>query len=379
MATTSMQKKTQPPQETPLKRIARLLVNPSTTDIGAKDTGDEQWFVLAVEHGVASLLSESLLHHPTHKASPIAKLAQDYDLHHSRRIALLDYQYQQVLQALHQNHIRFVVLKGYALAFSVYSRPSLRSRSDIDILIDPSQQGELRKIMTDMGFANPRGWQPKEILNQFSMRKTLSAGLNIDFDIHLKINNDVNLKGLLQLDELLTNATRLKQSNVPVINIPNGIIHAAIHLLHHRNVGDMVKLIWLYDLQLLCEKINQTQQQQLVEAVEQKRLKKPICFALSLADEMFDNAALKSVMASLADCGSDEKFNYLLEVDSQTTQLKRALAERKTWREKWHFCQEILFPPAAEITVKYGKKSSLWLPFYYVKRAWQGTKKRLRK
>lgn len=374
-----MPTETQPNQETALKGIARLLVHPSAIDIGAKDTMDEQWFILAVEHGVAGLLSESLQYHPTHKLSPITKRAQKYALHHSRRIALLDHQYQQVLQALHQNHIRFIVLKGYALAFTVYARPALRSRSDIDILIDPNQQAKLTKVMTEMGFTNPRGWQPKEILNQFSMRKTLSAGLNVDFDIHLKINNDVSLKGLLQLDELLTNATLLNQPNVPVISIPYGIIHAAIHLLHHRNVGDMVKLIWLYDLLLLCEAITHDQQQQLVEAVDQKRLKKPICFALSLANEMFDNTALKSVIASLADCGSDEGFNYLLEVDSQKTQFRRALAERKTWREKWRYCQEVLFPPAAEITMKYGKKSSLWLPFYYVKRAWQGVIKRLKK
>lgn len=365
-------------QKSALQQLANLLTNKSTSSSLAEAENDKETLKLAIEHGVAGLLSESLQNNSSHNKTPLTNLAKDYDIHNSRRLTLLDFQYQLVLQALHKNNIRFIVLKGFALAYSIYSRPSLRTRSDVDILINPDQQGELKQVMSQMGFTNPRGWQPNAILSQFSMRKKITDGLNVDFDIHLKISNDVSLQSLIQLEEVLPLANTTSLNDVPLVNVNHGIIHAAIHLLHHRNVGDKVKLIWLYDLKLLCEALTDEQQQQLKQQVEQKGIGKLVHFALGVADEMFNSAALKEVMMVVATCKSDNKFDYLILIDNKTTQFKRALAKRKTLREKWRYCQEILFPPAAEITAKYGEKKTAWLPFYYLKRAWGGAIERIK-
>ncbi len=174
-------------QKSALQQLANLLTNKSTSSSLAEAENDKETLKLAIEHGVAGLLSESLQNNSSHNKTPLTNLAKDYDIHNSRRLTLLDFQYQLVLQALHKNNIRFIVLKGFALAYSIYSRPSLRTRSDVDILINPDQQGELKQVMSQMGFTNPRGWQPNAILSQFSMRKKITDGLNVDFDIHLKI------------------------------------------------------------------------------------------------------------------------------------------------------------------------------------------------
>jgi hypothetical protein len=115
-----------------------------------------------------------------------------------------------VLRRLHAANINVnvtvTVLKGFALANTLYNHPALRPRTDIDILIHPSDKKAIKGIFQAMRYYNPRDWEPKAIINQFSMKKPLSKGLDVMFDIHLKISNSKGIENILNYDELLTNA-----------------------------------------------------------------------------------------------------------------------------------------------------------------------------
>ena len=57
----------------------------------------------------------------------------------------------QVLAALESAGIRPVILKGAALAYSLYPTPALRPRADLDILVAPDERDSAWQILLNLG------------------------------------------------------------------------------------------------------------------------------------------------------------------------------------------------------------------------------------
>ncbi|MFA3791378.1 nucleotidyltransferase family protein [Aliiglaciecola sp. SL4] len=342
-----------------------LLTDPAKLQSLSKNDVEELT-ELAIEHGVAALLVQVLQQRQL--KTPLLSSLADFQLHQDMRNQLIEQQYQQTLIQLTKAEINFVVLKGYALGYTVYNNPSLRTKSDVDIIINSDNKNEIVEAFETMGFRNPRGWSPTALLNQFSMRKTLSPGLNVDFDIHLRLSNELGIENILTFDELMDSADTSTLQNIPLVSKPHGLIHAIVHLLHHRNVGDTVKLIWLYDLVLLCQKMSQLEINEFRKNIDEKGLGTLSKFALDLANVYFEDESIQNVLNSLDGASSNPELLYLTTIDSRTQQLQRSLQQRKSLGEKWLFIKEMAFPPAQEIYQKYGKKPPYLLPFYYLRR-----------
>ncbi len=72
-----------------------------------------------------------------------------WDLQHRRILVPL-------LEDLAREGIRTAVLKGTALACSVYPSPALRPRGDTDLLADPAHAGRIHAILKRHGFSRAK-------------------------------------------------------------------------------------------------------------------------------------------------------------------------------------------------------------------------------
>ncbi|GAA6184555.1 nucleotidyltransferase family protein [Aliiglaciecola sp. NS0011-25] len=355
------------PQTTPkLVQLSKLILADLTSlqSIGMQDA--QALTDIAIEHGVAALLAQVLEHHKL-KRTFFASLI-NYQMHQSLRNQLLEQQFHQTLTQLTESGVQFVVLKGYALGHTVYTSPLLRTKSDVDIFINSDDKNEIIEVFESMGFRNPRGWNPTAIINQFSMRETLSPGVNVDFDIHLRLSNELGVENILKFDELANAADTKTLRNIPLVCKSHGLIHAIVHLLHHRNVGDAVKLIWLYDLLLLCRQMTHSEKAHFRQCVDEKGLGTLAKFALELANSYFKDESIHRVLGLIDGASSNPELIYLTTIDSRSKQLQRSLQQRKSLPEKWLFIKETAFPPAQEIYQKYGKQPGYLMPFFYIRR-----------
>lgn len=148
--------------------------------------------------------------------------------------------YQALLEGLEPHleraGLQLVLLKGSALARSVYPWPGLRPLSDLDILIRDEQRPELAALLCS------QGW------------KASSDGL-IFFDSQ---GRQIDLHGpdlgraerFCGLDEgaVWTGCQPLEHSRVyRVLSPANGLAHLAVHALKH----SYNRLIWLIDIALV--------------------------------------------------------------------------------------------------------------------------------
>jgi hypothetical protein len=333
-------------------------------------------YELAIKHGVVGQLAGNLnTPIPEQKSRAIVdfkKKIDSYYKHASAMTMFMDAEGSLVLRRLHAANINVTVLKGFALANTLYNHPALRPRTDIDILIHPRDKEAIKGIFQSLGYYNPRGWEPKSIINQFSMKKPLSKGLNVLFDIHLKISNSKGIENILNYDELLTNVDTSSLQNINLINQPYALIHANFHLLNHRAAGDLVKLIWLYDIYLIIEQLDEKMRLDLLELIKVKGLATLVLFTLRLTNQYFPSQKLSDVIAVInsaeVQATANSSFDYLLRENEGFSGFLRTLKLTTGLGNKLNVIKETVLPPPAEIYAKYGEHSGWPLSLLYLRR-----------
>jgi hypothetical protein len=366
-------------QDVTLKNLSILaLSNDEAQLIQLLDTADLPAVLeLAVCHGLVYLVHNNLkrflptVNQNLNVSNFLQKLATVY-----RQAAIVtqfvDASAIKTLQALNKNGIEVVVLKGFALAYQLYTTSTERPKTDIDILIHEPDQTALQAVFEDLGFHNPRGWQPKAIINQFSMKKQLSMGLNVYFDIHLKITNDKRIEQIMTYQELITSANTQAIDGILLVDRPLALIHAVVHLLHHRAAGDLVKLIWHYDIYLLVNTFNSAEAEKLLILADQKKLSKVLLYCIGLTQEYFDSEQIRALTIKLTATNLDDRYDYLMLNESGFKGSWGQIRATKGILKKMNFIRETLLPPVAEIHIKYGTNSQTPLAYLYLKRIYSG-------
>ncbi|MDO8666470.1 MAG: nucleotidyltransferase family protein, partial [Gemmatimonadales bacterium] len=93
-----------------------------------------------------------------------------------------------VLDALAARDIHPILLKGTPLAYTVYEAPSLRPRSDTDLLISLEQSDTVRRVMTGIGYSATNYCDGEFLFCQFELGKEDAFGVGHAFDFHWKIS-----------------------------------------------------------------------------------------------------------------------------------------------------------------------------------------------
>lgn len=138
-----------------LLRVARAAVEGSSIDASAIPLQPIGWATLASDadaHGLAPLVHLCLT--PHRHAAPEATMQQLEALalrhrmwHRERTIALAE-----ILQAFDRASIDAIVLKGAALAWTIYASPALRPMGDIDLLVPAAAARAAQLSLRRLGF-----------------------------------------------------------------------------------------------------------------------------------------------------------------------------------------------------------------------------------
>ena len=334
---------------------------------------DELLINYAIENGVVSVILKNFAKKDDKRAlaERLAKFEKQLKIIH----ILQKEEFDTVIHALKDYNIDFIVLKGWALSYSVYNEPFHRPKTDIDILISQSKKNDVKNVLSSLGFENPRGWEPESIIDQFSMRKTIANGVDANIDIHLELTNDKALQPLFLWTEIKGNSNLNNKLNCLTINKPYALLHAIIHLLHHNCNGDFLKLIWFYDIYLIVKSLTDSEKRIFLNKTEKSGLSQPIINVLTLQHRLFAIPNSLYLISELETMRSDSRYDYLNAPPSRTRVLLRNFKESKGFKEKLKIIKETCFPPQEEIFLKYGKKNRWPLPLLYLRRISAGISK----
>lgn len=330
-----------------------------------------------IENGVTGIALKNLSQIKS-KTLKTTLIKVDQQLHIIHNLQLQSF--IAVFKAFSKANIPFVVLKGWALSYTVYAKPHHRPKTDIDILINEENKDAVKDIFEQHQFKNPRGWEPKGIIDQFTMRKTLVQDVYANVDIHLKISDDKLIQSKLTWAQVYSNKPRINCTlGATVPSTAFLIIHAAVHLLHHYAHGDLIKLIWLFDIYLLIEKAHPNDISTLKNELQRTGLAKPFTRVVNTVLLAFPNSKSQELLKITRSLTSSSEFDYLLQPPSPIKSYIRKLQQSQGLNAKFTVITETLFPPEEEIFRKYGKVSKWSLPYYYLHRITTGIIRRLLK
>ena len=169
----------------------------------------------------------------------------------------MERQIAKILDAFNSENISALVVKGPALALTLYPTPAARPYSDIDLLVRPEQYVKAREVLNRIGYRcrYKRFENFKEFFNSepFSYRKDPTKPFEVDlhwdlFQYHgLKRRNGSETF----FDRKIT--VSLPRLTFPTLNTVDALLQAAFHLvLHH---PESFRLIWISDIALLSQKL----------------------------------------------------------------------------------------------------------------------------
>ena len=167
-----------------------------------------------------------------------------------------------LLQGFKKRAIHPILIKGLALAYTVYPHASLRpSGNDIDLLVKPEEFLQAREILLAQGYHTDS--YRFEILRDLQCEETFQPPKNsrnmrpvdLHWDLHVACGkrDSETTRGIFERSIQMKKPDLLFQTMDPV----DTLVHSAVHMM--RNHYRSMTLLWIFDMGLLGDCISKEQ------------------------------------------------------------------------------------------------------------------------
>jgi len=290
----------------------------------------------------------------------------------------MERQLQEIIEAFRKRDIRVLVLRGPALAFSLYPDPAMRPSGDLDLLVLPEQVVQARDILESLGykclarrFETARDFFREEcFIHQENPGNKFSVDLHwVHWELHpfFKGSEDVDIEDLFQRAWKVETPTLAFETLHPV----DCLIHSAIHLVMiHKNE---MRLSWIYDTALLAQQLQVPDQwETLQERSVAWRARLPLEHCLNMA-QVWAGLELPDGFDDFSTWPPPTEDESAVWADTMrhhwvTILLKRSLANPSLLFKRVPSLLRLLFPNPDIVRVCYPTSSNWLLPVSYVRR-----------
>jgi hypothetical protein len=278
----------------------------------------------------------------------------------------------RIVEALEGAGISALWFKGAALAYSIYARPDLRPSTDSDLFIHPRDRERVFDIFKGLGY-EPEAQITGDLIMAQRCVTRRNGPLTHAIDVHWKLVNPVQYADLLTFDDLRPIAVSVPALS-PAARMPSLADHLVISCLHriahHQNTKH---LLWLYDIHLLVQSLDEQQRQSAIIRARACNLNAVCHLGLTMAHAAFgclDPSFLEAFNRQDADGAIARAF---LSPESNQMALTR-----QDWRElqgvgpRWRLVRQHLFPSAGYVRSIYPRVPTPLLPLAYALRVLRG-------
>ncbi len=254
---------------------------------------------------------------------------------------------ERILKAFQEAGIEVIVLKGAALAQTVYEDIGLRPMNDLDLLVRPKSLRKAVKVLQGLGFA--------PLKHHYLGYQFLIVSENVSVELHWDIPDREGEQKLLWSQ---TQSLPPWMKSVFTLNTGAQIVHLAVHAFwQHRAY---LRLIWLYDLHLLVKEYKWADWQALLQTSEVWGRQQALFNALTVLkvcfqDDVPDTTSMRRIPAG--DSGVTLTWDKFVKV-----------WQILDWKFRLNMIIQGLFPPSGYLRRRYSIRHPFLIPFYYVYR-----------
>jgi len=267
------------------------------------------------------------------------------------------------LGALTAAGIDSLLIKGEALARTLYPDPGTRVRGDADVWVAAD------RFTAADGVLRARGWQviaaaDGEWLQPERSYRAPDAPARID--LHRRVLSQPLLAAALGFDAL--HARSIAHDAIRMPDRADSLLLAALHLLGHH--AHEPRAIWLYDLH--CLAVPATQTHAAARAID-GGVASILLHALQASRALFGTELDAAATARMQLAGNSERAAQLLGSLTPTQRLWFDFGTLPDRRAQARWLRELLLPDPHWMRVREGAG---WLPWLYLRRALRGWRRR---
>ena len=324
----------------------------------------------ADDHGVAALLWRALEPVDTAAASALRTLLADRVRADATRDLFVQREMHGVLAALADAGVRALVIKGSALAYTVYGEAWLRPRTDTDVLVSSEDVAAAGRVLEGAGYTRSNALTSGTLVShQAAFERIDQHEVHYVVDLHWKIVNPQMLADSLPFEDLWQGGQEAPALG-PAARVPSPVASIAlgcVHRLAHHQGHD--RLIWLYDLRLLSAALGEPDWHTMEELACKRQIAGLCLDGLRQARDRVGGNLPEPVDRVLAEAAVSEPSRIYLDGPVHKRDvLVSDLARLRDWRAKARLLREHAFPPSAFIKERYHTRSRWLLPALYVHR-----------
>lgn len=326
---------------------------------------------LAVHEGVAPLLYASVRGQGLAPAWFEQELKQVYDLNATRNLRLL-HELTLVLEQLERAQIAAIVLKGAALAETLYGNFALRPMFDLDLLVRrealPRAMETLAAVGYTMATVEPYEGAALENENEILLHKR--GVLDVALELHWSLIDSPFYQQAAAMDWFwqTSQPAHIGGRQSLVLGPEAQLIHLCAHLaLHHRGKG----LLWLHDVASLIliggKRLNWDE---LVTRTAALDLALPVRHVLSQVTEDWSVPVPPIVLQQLNALQPSQRAAQIYIWSMQpvrpvAVRFWADLGSMTGWRARLRYAWHNLFPSTTYMKHRYAVSKPLLLPLYY--------------
>jgi hypothetical protein len=272
-----------------------------------------------------------------------------------------------LLDALGAAGVTPLILKGTALAYSLYASPELRPRGDTDLLISLAELPAVRALLQSLGYEERPTSGDELAIRQAAFHRTDTHGVAHVYDVHWAIANNALFAEALSVEELHAAALPLSRVSPHARTLPcaEALLVACLHRVAHHHDSD--RLIWLYDIHLLLEAMTADEQAAFWQLAQARRVTSVCAHSVARVN------AWLGVRHDIPAAHPGEPTSlYLDRTRPRAALLAANLAALPTWRARAHRLRQLAFPPPAFMRERFGPHRRAALPWLYLWRAVRG-------
>jgi putative nucleotidyltransferase-like protein len=277
-----------------------------------------------------------------------------------------------VLDALAADGVSVILVKGTALAYSLYDAPSSRPRVDTDLWIQPEDVNRVRRVMAHLGYTAPPYCDGEMLFCQFPLQRTTPFTVH-RFDCHWKISTQAVFADVLTFDEIAGRAVPLPAlgAHARALAPLDALLLACIHpVMHHRNAES---LIWLFDIHLLASMLSEREFEQFAEMAIAKKVSAICARQLTAAKRRLGTRIPDSAIREMTAVQNCEASAVYLRPDRRwLDELMSSIRAVPRWRDRLRLMREVTVPGRLYMLKAYGFERSrlgvALLPLFHLHR-----------
>lgn len=291
------------------------------------------------------------------------------------RYLTMERQLSDILDAFVAENISALVIKGPALALTLYPSPAARPCSDIDLLVRPDEYLKARSVLDRIGYrcGYRRFENFRELFNSEPFSHRTDSTKPYEVDLHWNIFQYHGLKRGNDADEFFDRKITVETPRLTfhTLGTVDALIQAAFHLvLHH---PESLRLIWISDIALLCQKlVGRKDWEDFFNITSEFKLNLAMKEALKLAHLWFGLQVQEEYEGLMQQLKPEEteknEWDYLTNPQATDIRINGYLENFRKSPNKIRYLMNFLLPSPEYIKATFPPSKIRPLPFSYIRR-----------